>query len=340
MRCLSDEKAECHILGQGKMWMARLSKYCRGYVSGDFGTPQVPNDSIIDRINNYCLKHKISLVVAGDYDANYVFSRVKSRLASGITPFPLSEPETLEILNNKWKFSLLLESLKLPYPRTVLVENVAQLEAVDMEFPRIVKPLQCEGGFALKYIKQNKEEYLACGRLSSNFPMLVQEYVPGKDVCLNVLAIKGKVVAWAMYEYINPYTLQFFTSEKLLTWGREVVEETKFEGVADFDLILDERDNSLKFLECNPRFWNSLRAVRRNGVNFALLGLMLAEKKEIPAENISKNIQYVFPGRVFGELKRGNISILKDTPQATKEDLKEIIFDPFSFLCAVFSRSF
>ena len=98
-----------------------------------------------------------------------------------------------------------------------------------------------------------------------------------------------------MQKYINPYTIQFFTSEKLLDLGRRIVAATNYEGVACFDLRIDERDNSMKFIECNPRFWNSLRASWRNGVNFVELGIMLAEGKEIPAENVSKNILYFVP---------------------------------------------
>jgi predicted ATP-grasp superfamily ATP-dependent carboligase len=338
MRCLSDLKAEIHIFGQGSLWMTRMSKYCRGYVRCDFGTPEFPNDFILDRINNYCLKHKISLVVAADYDTNYFFSRVKSRLAPGVIAFPTPAPGTLETLHDKWKFAELLESLKLPYPRTVLVENVEQLKAVDMKFPRLVKPLHCEGGHPLKYVKQSKEDYLASGQLSLNFPLLVQEFIPGRDIGLCILARRGKIVAWAMQEYINPYTLQFFTSKKLLDLGRRVVEATNYEGVVDFDLRIDERDNSFKFIECNPRFWNTLRASRRNGVNFIVLGLMLAHGKEIPSENISKNIHYIFLGRVFGELKRGRMSILKNIPQSTKEDLRQMIFDPLSCICSCFLK--
>jgi len=338
MRCLSDLKAECHVFGQGKMWMARLSKYCHRYINCDFGTSQMPNDSIIDKINNYCLKYKISFVIAGDYDTNYFFSRLKSSLAPGVRAFPLPRPEILETLHDKWNFAQLLEGLKLPYPRTILVENVAQLNAVNMEFPRLVKPLRCEGGYLSKYIKQNQEIYLAIGRSPLNFPLIVQEFIPGKDTSISILAFQGKIVAWTMYEYINSYTQQFFFSEKLLNLVRRVIEATNYEGVINFNLRLDERDDSFKFLECNPRFWNSLRASWRNGVNFITLGLMLAEGKKIPAENISKNIQYVLPGRIFSELKKGKISILKNIPQATRNDLKQMFGDPLSLICSIVSK--
>lgn len=340
VRCLSDQKVECHIFGQGRMWMTALSKYCAGYVDCDFGTLQAPNDAVIDKINGYCLKKKISIVVAGDYDTNYIFSMIKRRLASEVLAFPSSGFETLEILNNKWKFAQLLESLKLPYPRTVLVENLAQLSAVDMEFPRFVKPFRSEGGDFLKYIKHDEKDYLASGQLPSNFPLLVQESIPGKDIDFSVLAHRGKIVAWSMQKWIDPDTLQFFASKELLDLGKRIVAATNYEGVAHFDLRVDERDNSMKFIECNPRFWNSLRASRRNGVNFIALGLRLAQGKEIPEENISKNIQYVLPGRVFSQLKRGKISILKSMPQATKEDIKQIILDPLSFVCALVTRTF
>ena len=340
MRCLSDLKAECHVFGQGMLWAVVTSKSCRGYTRCDFEAFQENIELAIEKVNSYCGKHKISFVLAADYDTGHLLSRIKARLRSEILVFPCAAPDTLEALNNKWKFVQMLKHNDLPYPRTVLVENKEQLEAVDMGFPCLVKPLVCEGGDSSKYIKLNKEDYLASGRLSSNFPSLVQEFIPGKDICLSILARQGKVGAWTMQEYINSYTMQFFTSEKLLDLGRRLVAATNYEGVACFDLRIDERDNSIKFIECNPRFWNSLRASWRNGVNFVALGIMLAEGKEIPSENVSKNILYFVPAYVFIFLARGKISMLKNLPEATCSDLKQMFFDPISLMFSMIFKNF
>ncbi|MDD5130136.1 MAG: ATP-grasp domain-containing protein [Candidatus Omnitrophica bacterium] len=338
IRCLSKTRMECHVFGQGKMWSIILSKYCHKYVDCNFGTLQEPNDSVIDRINDYCLKHKISFVIAGDYETSYFFSRIKNKLSFGINAFPCSEPEKLRMLENKWEFSLLLEDLKLPYPRTVLVENTQQLSAVKMEFPRLVKPLCCEGGNVFDYIKHDQKAYLEIAQSKPVFPLIVQEFIPGIDVDLSILAHQGKIVAWSMQKWINRYTLQFFVSDELLELGRRIVSATNYEGVAHFDLRLDERDNSFKLIECNPRFWNSLRASWRNGVNFAELGLLLAAGENVVEQNISKNIQYIIPGMVFSELKKRNISILNKIPRATYVDLAQMLLDPLSFLCSLISR--
>lgn len=337
MRCLSDVKAECHVFGHGMMWAVILSKYCRRYSKCDFEVFQAVPDLAIDKIRTYCSKHKISFIIAADYDTSQFLSRIRSQLGHEVFVFPGVSSETLETLNNKWKFAQLLEKNDLPHPRTILVENAEQLSQVVIEFPRIVKPLKCEGGLLSEYVKKNAEEYLANGSLLSNFPMLVQEFIPGEDVCFSILAHRGKIVAWTMQRWINSYTSQFFTSRELFDLGQRVVAVTNYEGVAHFDLRIDARDNSIKFIECNPRFWNSLRASKWNGVNFVVLGIMLAEGREIP-ENTSNNIRYVLPARVFSELKMGKILSLKNIPYSTRNDLKQMFGDPLSLICSMFSK--
>lgn len=232
MRCLSDLNAECHVFGQGRMWIIRTSKYCRRYTKCDFGVFRENIELLIEKINSYCGKHKISIVLSSNYGTGHLLSRIKFRLNPEILVFPCTTPEILEAFDNKWEFKQMLERNNLPQPRTVLVENQKQLDAVDLGFPCFVKPLRGTGGASLNYMKRDKKDCLASGQLPLKFPLLVQEFVPGKDIDLSILAHQGKVVAWTMQEWINPYTLQFFTSEELLDLGRRVVAAVNYEGVS------------------------------------------------------------------------------------------------------------
>lgn len=338
MRCLSDSNAECHVFGEGMLWPIVFSKYCCRYSYCDFGTSEMSQDAVLSRINDYCKRYEISLVIASDCETGYVLSRIKDRLSPGIMVFPVAEADTLEVLDNKWKFIQMLKENHLPHPRTALAENAAQLEAIDTGFPCLLKPLKCSGGQPSTYLKLNKEDYLASGKAPAGFPLLVQEFIPGMDIGLNVLALKGKLVAWTMQKYLDPSTLQFFESEELLRLGRQIVELTQYHGVANFDLRIDARDHSLKFTECNPRFWRSLRASRWNGVNFATLGILLAQGGPLPMASASKNVFYVLPSHVITCLAKGKISVLKNIPPSTRSDLRQMFLDPFSLIASFMPR--
>ena len=341
MRCLADVGVKCHAFGVGKCWDIQLSKYCHGYM----GCPQKSywrcSPEFIQKINEYCFKQKIDCLVPGDYASTLFLSKVRDRLNPEVKFVAVANTETLEILNHKWKFSQLLKTHNIPQPQTFLVENVEQLKSIPLSLPCAVKPLvgggRWTGGrFPGSYIKKNQDEYLASAQ--QGFPLLVQEFISGSDVGLNIFAEQGRILAWTMQEFVGNERLRFFQSSQLLELGERIVSAVNFQGLANIDLRLDQRDGKYKVIECNPRFWGSLRASKWTGVNFPVLAVNAALGKDVSGQIRHKDIEYVFPSRVLAKLFRGNVSALRGLPEATRRDLGQIISDPLSCLYSVFER--
>ena len=339
LRCLADSKVKSCVFGHGKMWSVSLSKHCREYVQCYFTDFRNPGAGLIEKINTYCETRKIDFVIPTDYETAYLLAKIKRHLKRCTKPFPVSEPDVLEMLDDKWEFAKLLAANDLPFPKTFLVETFEQLEKIDLPFPRIVKPFRVRrvwsGGIGASYLKKNQAEYLASGRDKGSCPLLVQEFIPGIDIDLSILAHEGKIVSWTIQKWIKNDTLQFMSSKEILDLGRKVVAAVNYDGVAHFDLRIDERDGSVKFLECNPRFWGTLRASMWNGVNFVGDGLMVGQGKISMRQNVSKDITYVLPATILSKLLRGKLSEIRNIPDASKQDLKQIISDPLSCLCSV-----
>jgi predicted ATP-grasp superfamily ATP-dependent carboligase len=112
---------------------------------------------------------------------------------------------------------------------------------------------------------------------------LVQEFIPGRDVGINVLADHGRVVAITLQRRRDHGGVEFVHDERMLYVAHTLVQASGFHGIANFDLRVDERDGALHLLECNPRVWGSLRFSVAAGVNFIELGLRMALGRTVPA---------------------------------------------------------
>jgi predicted ATP-grasp superfamily ATP-dependent carboligase len=341
MRCLADAGVKCFVFGCGTAQEIKLSKYCRDYVKCEPAGIRQGSPELVDQINRYCAQKNIVCVIPGDYPTTVFLSKVSGLL--NVKTTPVAQTETLEILSNKWTFARLLQTHDLPMPQTFLAEDLQQYEAIPLPFPRAVKPLEGGGRWIAgrdtpgSYIKKDREEYMACAK--DGFPLLVQEFIPGTDVGLNIFAVQGKLIAWTMQEFVDGGNrLKFFKSEEMLKLGEQLAAATNFQGLANIDLRLDSRDGRYTFIECNPRFWGSLRASRWYGVNFPVLAVSTALGKDTGPKIQPQNIDYVFPSKVLRKLFKGQFSALKGLPQATRKDLCQIIGDPLSCLYSVFHR--
>lgn len=341
MRCLADADIKCHVFGVGKCRDIQLSKYCGEYVECPEKSFWKCQPELIEHIKRYYFERKIDCIIPGDYAATLFLSKIRDHLNHGIKTVVVADSGTLEMLNHKWKFSQFLKTHNIPQPQTFLAENLEQFKSIPVSMPCAVKSLEGGGRWTGgripgSYIKRNREEYLSTSQ--QGFPLLVQEFIPGVDVGLNVFAKQGRVMAWTMQEFVGNDRLRFFQAPQLLELGERIVSAAHFQGLANIDLRLDQRDGKYKVIECNPRFWGSLRASKWNGTNFPVLALNAALGKDVSGQIKHKNIEYVFPSRVLAKLFKGNVFALKGVPEATRKDICQIICDPFSCLYSVFDR--
>ena len=110
----------------------------------------------------------------------------------------------LDLFDNKWRFHHFCERLGLNVPPTQVAasKEVLDFSAVERELglPFIVKPLDQHGAAGLLLIASEADyrEKILDNNEYRFAPLLVQRYVRGIDVGLNLLAIRGKVQAMAL----------------------------------------------------------------------------------------------------------------------------------------------
>jgi predicted ATP-grasp superfamily ATP-dependent carboligase len=90
---------------------------------------------------------------------------------------------------------------------------------------------------------------------------------------------------------------------------------------------IDDRDNSIKVTECNPRFGTSTYMSIFSGINFPYLGILMTEDKIIDIDY--KEIRYLrFKSLIYEILK--NMS-LKDVNKHNLYFIRQVIYDPLYY---------
>lgn len=335
LRCLSDVRIRTCVMGISKFHPIRLSRYCDNYVTYKLQDLLEDDNDIINNINNYCVQQKIDIVMPAGIEATLFVSEIRDRITTAKV-FPLAKLETLKILNNKWNFGELMNKNGISCPKTILITDMGQLESLVLEFPIIIKQLELESGKGVAKLNsyEELETYIYSKNEFSRLPLLIQEYIPGLDMGINVLAKNGKIIAWSIQRYrSNTNITEFIKDLNILNIGRQIVSCCNYTGVANIDMRFDDRDNSIKVTECNPRFWGSVDISLLSGVNFAYLGILLTNDST-STEDINRNINYkeitYMKPKMFIYETLKNMS-LKDVNGHNLFFMHEIIFDPLSY---------
>jgi hypothetical protein len=285
--CLASAGHRVQVMAPGAHRVTRLSRYCRAHTACDPAVLRQPDSSLLERIDGYCRDQKLQWVVPADLPSTLLLARSRNRLRIP-SLFPVSDAALIERLHDKWEFQRLLRQLGQPTPRTWLWQNAGDVERGSWDFPLVLKPPRGEGGVGVCRVDSPGELSALLGPYGGQhgWPILAQEYIPGRDIDLSVLADRGRILAWTVQR--NPSgrsaDLEFLRHPRVLELGSALVRATGFHGVAHFDLRIDERSQEPVFLEANPRFWGSLRHSFWSGVNFPALGIALAQGKDVESQ--------------------------------------------------------
>jgi predicted ATP-grasp superfamily ATP-dependent carboligase len=300
---------EADVLSDWRAPRARMSRYCRRYVRVPRGTLTSFAPPFVAELERYRTQHAIDVIIPTDLATILAVAKLGE---TTLPFFPVAPVGVLNTLHDKWLFYQTLCRLGLPSPRTRLLEpGVAETE-LDLSCPVMVKPRASEGSEGVA--RFDSFEALAAIRskpAQRDRSWLVQEFIPGRDIDMSVLADHGRVVAFTIQIDRGHGVRQFMVDERVRSVGEAIVAGTGFHGLAHFDMRIDDRNGALHVIECNPRVWGSLLASVWGGVNFMHFGCQLALGRPLPdfvpiAEEIHD--QGVAPRRMLQALLRGRTS--------------------------------
>ena len=235
-----------------------------------------------ERLNQLINKWKIDVLLPVDIISSILVYKVRSNLKAATVP--LFNDSQRIYFSNKWNFHCFLEKEGLPSPKTHYYTSGDSLEQLQLSFPLLIKPLDKAQGVGIAKFDSYAELNKALQERTESYPLIFQQYFPGIDYVVGILADHGKLLAWVMSIYNPGSNMRHIVSEeKILELTRAVIKKMAFTGVAAIDVRRDTRDDKFYFLETNLRFGGSSIYYPKVGVNLGALWIDMAlNKKEIP----------------------------------------------------------
>jgi predicted ATP-grasp superfamily ATP-dependent carboligase len=266
----------------------------------------------IKRLNE--LYEKIIIFPTNDLELEYLhqlYDEIKS-----FCFLPFNYDNIIECSDKYIQYSY-CEQLGLPYPKTLIIEKIDDLDKVaSIQYPILIKPnkredLKVQVFRNLQLDSKNdfeKNEGLLKDYLKMGISFLVSEIIPGDGS--NIYAYVGYrnqqgiiLNEWTgkkLSQYPNDFGVFSSASneapEEVLTLGRVLLNEMDIKGIAEPEFKYDYRDNTYKLMEINLRSMMWHRTGNLSGVNLQYTQYLDAIGKDVPKQNQikGKDIHFVY----------------------------------------------
>jgi carbamoyl-phosphate synthase large subunit len=206
--------------------------------------------------------------------------------------------ESIDLAEDRQKFSDLLHSLGIPTPDGYSVTSVDQAFEVvgKLGYPLVVRPSYVIGGRSMQVVYEDKEllEYLTeAVSLGIQHPVLIDRYVEGKEIEVDAIADGEDILIPGIMEHVErtgvhsgdscsvypPHTIANEIADKLIEYTRRITKALGVIGLVNVQYAYDGKD--IYVIEVNPRASRTVPIISKvTGVPMVRLavGAMLGEK--------------------------------------------------------------
>lgn len=267
LRSFSDSKP--YVIGGPETRALRWSKLCARHAHASF----VPSDdgSFLEAVKAFAQERPDAILIPADCEGVRVLNRLQDRLPLGAIPIP--DNVTLDMFDNKWRFYQFCTQYGLSTPETLYIGSKMNLNyhlvASRLGSPFVVKPVNQAGSQGVQVIRSEAhyEEAIRNNGAYHFSPLVAQKFVEGDDVCIDLLAVYGKIRALAFQQRTGS-EIRFFQNRDMEHLAHRLARISVYSGVMNLDARLEKGTGKVFLLESNPRFWASLTASVGCGLNF------------------------------------------------------------------------
>jgi len=205
---------------------------------------------------------------------------------------PLPSRTAFAELQDKGTLFLRARENKIPVPDTFFPENALEVRSIagKLKYPVLLKPRLSWGGLGIRCAASPSELCALYGRLSnaeqriSSAPEvffdtrrpLIQEYIDGEVLNFYGYFDHSALKAFFTTKTIRSYPLPFGHSIAARSIKHGALQDISlsllrplgWNGIVDIQYIHDRRDNTLKLIDANPRFWSTIEFAIASGIDF------------------------------------------------------------------------
>ena len=307
LRCLGQvPEFTVHVLSKARSPSARFSRHCDHLHHHSSEN----DDEWIEAVKAIARQWEIDVVLPVTLRGVQLISQRREAISKVSAIPPIPEYELIELAQNKWSVYQFATQNGLPAVPSVFIGKAGEPISVSpdldsIEYPALLKPTSQSGGSGIVKVDNpsDLENAWKDERIIKGSEYILQSYIPGFDVSFSVFCQSGEVIAYTLWKELLPSKepfhvprlVEYTEDEHAVDVGRRLVSAIGWNGVADIDLIFDKRDKTVKILEINPRFWQSLLGSLTAGVNFPLLACLTAVGAECPEMKQTRPIKYARP---------------------------------------------
>jgi len=195
---------------------------------------------------------------------------------------PIPQVDAIDTFTDKWHTAQTLIKYDLPHPPTILYRGKGTLEndIKELGFPVLIKPRIGTNGSGIGIFDDliSLKKFLSTNNQYNN-QYVIQEFINGEPYGGTAIFQEGNLLAGTVYEWLNvskqrfsfPKALQMIEDQQLIDlismWGFRA----QWNGIANFDFILNRNSLKQMLLEVNPRLGTSSFGSVNAGVNFPYL---------------------------------------------------------------------
>jgi len=253
------------------------------------------------------------------YPTNDLHLELLDRIYDKISSYafvPLNSASLEQSLRKDIQYDM-CEKIGVPYPASILVTSLTQLDNLDeLQFPILIKPAKRDdltfSGFRNLYIRTSEDlvqhESKLAYYLQNNVPVVVSECIPGDGSQIYAYTAyrskKGKILnSWIGKKLAqHPDAYGVFSSasneapEIIREQGKAIIEAMDLYGILEPEFKYDVRDSKYKLMEINLRSMMWHRTGHLSGVKLQYTQWCDALGKTVPkyTQFQSKIIHFVY----------------------------------------------
>ena len=199
------------------------------------------------------------------------------------------------------------------HPATEYPRDAADVTALELDYPVILKPAIKEGFNRLTAAKawrvDSREELLAryeeaCGLVDPEL-LMIQELIPGggeAQLSYAALAVDGRVAASLVARRTRQYPADFgrastfvetVEAPEVIGPSERLIEAMDFTGIVELEYKCDPRDGLLKLLDVNPRVWGWQSLCGVAGVDFPYLLWLHVSGEPLPRVEARAGVRWL-----------------------------------------------
>ena len=261
--------AKINVIGNDSTRSIRWSLLCDQWTRHSLSADE--DLELLNILQSLCTRDRPARIIAVDCEAARALNRLRPLLPAPLAPMPSTDHLTM--LEDKWQFHRLCQRKGLPTPLTLRFENKQALRyevltsALGTTF--VIKPSNLAGSQGVRIIRSKAmfESEILRSKDYQFSPLLVQEYIPGEDIDIILLAVNGEVMTIATQQVAGS-VVRFIPQPQMEAMASAICTALGYDGVMHIDARIDHRTGRIWLIESNPRFWASLTAALWCGLNF------------------------------------------------------------------------